>query len=156
MYHDTTTTPPPDAAKLNWPTSFRRRDLNNTAGALAEREEFHATLEKLVEGLSKLLADEMTQIKENPAADLETFANAKAVYMLELSRMMRRGQFLPLSEHSRDLILMLRNRLSENQEALRIYLEASRSVAETIKRAIRDAESDGTYRYGTSAGGRDF
>jgi hypothetical protein len=156
MYNETSITAAPDVAPNSLPTSFRSRTLSPSHDARVGEHEAGDKLAKLVEGLSKLLSDEVAQIKADPAADTTHFANAKAVYMLELSRMMRLGLGLPPREQSRELILLLRQRLCDNQEALRIHLEASRSVAETIKRAIRDAESDGTYRYGAKAEGTGY
>jgi hypothetical protein len=153
MYKDTIITAGPEVASVRLPTSFRSSALSLPTSVPPKTAEAEAKLARLVEGLSKLLADEVAQIKADPAVDTASFADSKAVYLLELNRMMRLGQAMPLSEQSRDLILVLRERLSENQQALRIHLEASRSVAETIKRAIRQAESDGTYEYGTRAGG---
>jgi flagellar biosynthesis/type III secretory pathway chaperone len=103
---------------------------------------------RVAKGLRKILEEEVELLNKNPLADITEITNSKTLYLLELSRMTRRMGELPVDPVVHGQIMELRQALSLNGEALKVHLEASRSVSETIKKAIRDEESDGTYTVG--------
>lgn len=103
---------------------------------------------RVAKGLRKILEEEVELINKNPLADISEITNSKTLYLLELSRMTRRIGELPVDQAVHGQIMELRQALSLNGEALKVHLEASRSVSETIKKAIREEESDGTYTVG--------
>lgn len=103
---------------------------------------------RVATGLRKILEEEVELLNKEPLADISEITNSKTLYLLELSRMTRRMGELPVDQSVHNQIMELRQALSLNGEALKVHLEASRSVSETIKKAIRDEESDGTYTVG--------
>ena len=107
-----------------------------------------AAIMRVAQGLRKILEEEVELLNKDPMADIAEITNSKTLYLLELSRMTRSMGELPFDQHVHAQIMELREALSLNGEALKVHLEASRSVSETIKKAIRDEESDGTYSVG--------
>lgn len=103
---------------------------------------------RVAKGLRAILEEEVELLNKDPLADITEITNSKTLYLLELSRMTRRMAELPVDQHVHGQIMELRQALTLNGEALKVHLEASRSVSETIKKAIRDEESDGTYSVG--------
>ncbi|MGI9514427.1 MAG: hypothetical protein ACR2OL_16110 [Anderseniella sp.] len=103
---------------------------------------------RVVKGLRKILEEEVELLNKDPLADINEITNSKTLYLLELSRMTRRMGEIPVDSVVHGQIMELREALSLNGEALKVHLDASRSVSETIKKAIRDEESDGTYTVG--------
>lgn len=103
---------------------------------------------RVAKGLREILEEEVELLNKDPLADITEITNSKTLYLLELSRMTRRMGEIPVDQAVHGQIMELRQALSLNGEALKVHLDASRSVSETIKKAIRDEDSDGTYTVG--------
>ena len=70
---------------------------------------------------------------------------AKSRSMLEFVRLMRAQIYLGGEAEVREEVQRLRQKLERNRRILEMHYDAVREVATIIVRAIREAESDGTY-----------
>jgi hypothetical protein len=95
--------------------------------------------------LQSVVEEETVALQTGKKIDFGEFSTRKSHSMLEFIRLMRVQ--LPQgaeSEVARE-IQKLRDKLERNRAVLEMHYDAVREVAEIIVRAIREAESDGTY-----------
>ena len=98
-----------------------------------------------VERLEATVAAETAALASNRLGDLARLTVQKRQGLLELSRIERQ---ITAAIPSQDIIARLatfRRALEANGHALSVHLAAMRDVNDIIVRAMRDAESDGTY-----------
>ena len=99
----------------------------------------------VIRRLDDLVEEETTAIETRKKIDFDDFSMRKSRTMLEFVRLMR-GQIQPGGDAQvAKEIQRLRQRLERNRAVLEMHLEAARAVAAIIMKAIREAESDGTY-----------
>lgn len=107
-----------------------------------------ATLVSALERLEETLDMETSAFAERRPLDLPEINRRKNRGLLELSRAAR--QLPPEAGLGADTALAarltrLRGKLAENQHVLAVHLAAAQEVGAILDRALRDAESDGTY-----------
>lgn len=99
----------------------------------------------IMDRLEVILDLETRALRRHDHASLSEGARQKRQGLLELDRIMRAlGGSIP----SADIVARLarfREKVAGNQAALAIELEAAAAVTNIITRAIREADSDGTY-----------
>jgi hypothetical protein len=99
----------------------------------------------VVDRLRQTLDDENRDIAQRGPVDYHAYNMRKSQGLLELRRLapaLADGQVAPLL---RVALADLYAKLETNRRLLRTQLNAAQAVANIIARAIRDAQSDGTY-----------
>ena len=95
--------------------------------------------------LESVVEEETAVLETGKKIDLDDFSNRKSRSMLEFVHLMRARIHLGGEAQVTDEIQRLRQKLEKNRAVLEMHYEAVREVAAIIVRAIREAESDGTY-----------
>lgn len=118
----------------------------------AEAARLEATRSEEVNGLLSAIRRLETIVEEETVAlatgqkvDFDDFSMRKSRSMLEFVRLMRARMHLGGETEITDEIRRLREKLERNRSLLEMHYDAVREVATIIVRAIKDAESDGTY-----------
>jgi hypothetical protein len=99
--------------------------------------------------LQGIVEEETVSLQTGKKVDFDEFSTRKSRGMLEFVRMMRSRLHLGAEAEVKEEVQKLRVKLERNRAVLEMHYDAVREVAEIIVRAIRDAESDGTYSAGT-------
>jgi hypothetical protein len=110
-----------------------------------------AVLIQAINRLEGILAAETEALRVNRAVDLGEVSNRKNQSLLELTRISRGVDPEVLTGNLKERLGTLRGRLEENSRMLALHIEAAGEVSGIIARALKEAESDGTY--GSSVGG---
>ncbi|MGY8666527.1 flagellar biosynthesis protein FlgN [Bradyrhizobium sp. UFLA05-109] len=104
--------------------------------------------------LESVIEEETLALQTGKKIDFDDFSARKSRSMLEFVRLMRAQLHLGAEAEVTDEIQNLRRKLEKNRAVLEMHYDAVREVAEIIVRAIREAESDGTYSGRTSQEGK--
>ena len=100
---------------------------------------------KIVELLERVVREETEGLARNAISDLREYNIRKSQGLYSLSRALGNPQSRSLDAATLQKLQELRGTLDANQRALARHLQAVREVAAIISKAIREAESDGTY-----------
>ena len=118
----------------------------------AEAARLEATRSEEVSGLLTAIRRLETIVEEETVAlgigqkiDFDDFSARKSRSMLEFVRLMRARMHLGGETEITAEIQRLREKLERNRSLLEMHYDAVREVASIIVRAIKEAESDGTY-----------
>jgi flagellar biosynthesis/type III secretory pathway chaperone len=95
--------------------------------------------------LESVVEEETVVLETGKKIDLDDFSTRKSRSMLEFVHLMRARIHLGGEAQVTEEIQRLRQKLERNRAVLEMHYEAVREVAAIIVRAIREAESDGTY-----------
>ena len=95
--------------------------------------------------LESVVEEETVALSSGQKIDFDEFSIRKSRSMLEFVRLMRAEIQLGDATQVIEEIRSLRQKLERNRTVLEMHFEAVREVAAIIVRAIREAESDGTY-----------
>jgi hypothetical protein len=95
--------------------------------------------------LESVVEEETLVLETGKKIDLDDFSTRKSRSMLEFVHLMRARIHLGGEALVTEEIQRLRQKLEKNRAVLEMHYEAVREVAAIIVRAIREAESDGTY-----------
>jgi len=111
----------------------------------ARSNERNAALLRALQRLESVIDEEVVALQQRQPINLDQFSQRKNRGLLELVRSDRAA-----GDANRDPVIVaqivrLRSKLEHNEKMLRLHFDAVRSVADIICRAIREAESDGTY-----------
>ena len=87
---------------------------------------------------------ETAALSAHAAFDQDAFNRRKSQSLLELTRLARREDALADPEVAACLG-RLRDKLARNQQVVALHLRAAEEVSDVVARALRAAESDGTY-----------
>ncbi len=101
--------------------------------------------------LLQLLDRETTALRERQPVDMDDLCDRKNQALLELSRIGRRLEGDSVDVELRSMLADLHKKLDENRSVLKLHLQAVSQVANILAKAIRDAESDGTYSTGPNS-----
>jgi hypothetical protein len=104
-----------------------------------------AAFAAVAERLETVLDHETEALQHNRPCDLAEITGRKRQGLLELSRCMPHLADGPDPEGTRHRLRGLAVKLERNKMVLDVQIRAVREVADIIARALRDAESDGTY-----------
>ncbi|MGX4769752.1 flagellar biosynthesis protein FlgN [Bradyrhizobium guangdongense] len=120
-------------------------DDAESPGAEATRSEEIRGLLAAIRRLETIVVEETTALATGQKVDFDDFSARKSRSMLEFVRLMRARMHLGGETEITEEIQRLREKLERNRSLLEMHYEAVREVAGIIVKAIKDAESDGTY-----------
>lgn len=95
--------------------------------------------------LASVVEEETVALTTGQKIDFDDFSARKSRSMLEFVRLMRVRMHLGGEVEITEEIQRLREKLERNRSVLEMHYDAVREVASIIVKAIKDAESDGTY-----------
>lgn len=95
--------------------------------------------------LETIVEEETAALATGRKVDFDDFSARKSRSMLEFVRLMRARMHLGSEVEITEEIQRLREKLERNRSILEMHYDAVREVAAIIVKAIKDAESDGTY-----------
>lgn len=95
--------------------------------------------------LEGIVEEETAALATGQKIDFDEFSARKSRSMLEFVRLMRAGMHLGAEVEVTEQIQRLREKLERNRAILEMHYDAVREVAGIIVKAIKEAESDGTY-----------
>ncbi|VIO80391.1 hypothetical protein CI41S_72570 [Bradyrhizobium ivorense] len=98
-----------------------------------------------IQRLEAVIEEETSALETGKKIDFDDFSARKSRSMLEFVRLMRARVYLGSEAEIAEEIRQLRDKLERNRAILERHYDAVREVATIIVRAIREAESDGTY-----------
>ena len=111
----------------------------------ATRAEEVSGLLSAIRRLENIVEEETVALATGQKVDFDDFSMRKSRSMLEFVRLMRARMHLGGEVEITEEIQRLREKLERNRAILEMHYDAVREVAAIIVKAIRDAESDGTY-----------
>jgi hypothetical protein len=95
--------------------------------------------------LENIVEEETAALATGKKIDFDDFSARKSRSMLEFVRLMRSRMHLGTEVEVTEEIKRLREKLERNRAILEMHYDAVREVATIIVKAMKDAESDGTY-----------
>ncbi|WP_025034328.1 flagellar biosynthesis protein FlgN [Bradyrhizobium sp. DOA9] len=104
--------------------------------------------------LASIVEEETTALATGQKIDFDDFSARKSRSMLEFVRLMRARMHLGSEVEITEEIQRLREKLERNRSILEMHYDAVREVASIIVKAVKDAESDGTYTGRTAQDGK--
>jgi hypothetical protein len=110
----------------------------------ARSDEVHGLL-AAIRRLESVVEEETVALETGKKIDFDDFSARKSRSMLEFVRLMRARIYLGGEAEVTEEVRRLRQKLERNRTILEMHYDAVREVATIIVRAIREAESDGTY-----------
>jgi hypothetical protein len=120
----------------------------------AEKSEEVRGLLAAIRRLEGIVEEETAALATGQKIDFDDFSARKSRSMLEFVRLMRVRMHLGAEVEVTEEIQRLREKLERNRSLLEMHYDAVREVASIIVKAIKDAESDGTYTGRTTQGGK--
>lgn len=111
----------------------------------ATRSEDVSGLLAAIRRLENIVEEETVALATGQKIDFDDFSARKSRSMLEFVRLMRARMHLGSEAEITEEIQRLREKLERNRSLLEMHYDAVREVASIIVRAIKEAESDGTY-----------
>lgn len=133
-----------EVAALPVPLSDAGRAAAASTADLSRSDEMHGLL-AAIRRLEGIIEEETSALRTGKKIDFDDFSTRKSLSMLEFMRLMRARLHLGAEAEVTAEIQRLRGKLERNRAVLEMHYDAVREVAEIIVRAIREAESDGTY-----------
>jgi hypothetical protein len=110
----------------------------------ARSDDVHGLL-AAIRRLESVVEEETVALETGKKIDFDDFSARKSRSMLEFVRLMRARMHLGGEAEVTEEVQRLRQKLERNRKILEMHYDAVREVATIIVRAIREAESDGTY-----------
>ena len=107
-----------------------------------------ASLAAIISRIEQTVDEETNGLKNDMNFDLKTSNARKSRYLYELTRAVKGVGAGHLVSAQHEAIVRLRDKLAENETAIRNHLAAVNEVAGLIQGAIQRAEADGTYSAG--------
>lgn len=114
-------------------------------GTDAARSDEMRGLLAAIRRLESIVEEETVALTTGKKIDFDDFSARKSRSMLEFVRLMRARMHLGGEIEITAEIQRLREKLERNRSVLEMHYDAVREVAAIIVKAVRDAESDGTY-----------
>lgn len=123
-------------------------------GTEAARSQEMRGLLSAIRRLETIVEEETVALTSGKKIDFDDFSARKSRSMLEFVRLMRARMHLGGEVEITEEIQRLREKLERNRSVLEMHYDAVREVAAIIVKAIKDAESDGTYTGRTAQDGK--
>lgn len=123
-------------------------------GTEAARSEEMRGLLSAIRRLETIVEEETAALTSGKKIDFDDFSARKSRSMLEFVRLMRARMHLGGEVEITEEIQRLREKLERNRSVLEMHYDAVREVAAIIVKAVKDAESDGTYTGRTAQDGK--
>ncbi|MDR7034673.1 hypothetical protein [Mesorhizobium sp. BE184] len=98
--------------------------------------------------IEEAVEDETAGIRTTTGFDLKASNARKSRYLYELNRAMKGVNQADFLQEHREGLLRLRHKLARNEAAILAHLNAVSEVANLMRDAIQNAETDGTYSAG--------
>ena len=123
-------------------------------GADAMRSDEVRGLLAAIRRLESIVEEETVALTTGRKIDFDDFSARKSRSMLEFVRLMRARMHLGSEVEVTEQVQRLREKLERNRSVLEMHYDAVREVAGIIVKAIKEAESDGTYTGRAAQDGR--
>ena len=123
-------------------------------GVYAVRLDEMGGLLAAIRRLASIVEEETAALTTGQKIDFDDFSARKSRGMLEFVRLMRARMHLGGEVEITEEIRRLREKLERNRSILEMHYDAVREVAGIIVKAIKEAESDGTYTGRAAQDGR--
>ena len=120
-------------------------DGTDVATSQGERSDEVRGLLMAIRRLESIIEEETAALATGKKIDFDDFSARKSRSMLEFVRLMRARMHLGGETEITEEIQRLREKLERNRSILEMHYDAVREVASIIVRAMKEAESDGTY-----------
>jgi hypothetical protein len=120
-------------------------DGTDAARSEGDRSDEVRGLLMAIRRLESIIEEETAALATGKKIDFDDFSARKSRSMLEFVRLMRARMHLGGETVITEEIQRLREKLERNRSILEMHYDAVREVATIIVRAIKEAESDGTY-----------
>ena len=107
-----------------------------------------ANLRALIGRIEDAVAEETASIRTDIRFDIKASNARKSRYLYELTRALKGAGPGSVPAEHRDGLIRLRDKLADNEAAIRAHLNAVNEVATLMQNVIQHAENDGTYSAG--------
>lgn len=94
------------------------------------------------------ISEETAAIRTDIHFDIKASNARKSRYLYELTRALKGAREGHVPAEHRDGLIRLRDKLADNESAIRAHLSAVNEVATLMQNVIQHAENDGTYSAG--------
>ena len=108
----------------------------------------------LILRIEEAISEETAAIRTDVHFDIKASNARKSRYLYELTRALKGAREGAVPVEHRDGLVRLRDRLADNEAAIRAHLSAVNEVATMMQNVIQRAENDGTYSAGEFGYGR--
>lgn len=98
--------------------------------------------------IEEAITEETAAIRTDIHFDIKASNARKSRYLYELTRALKGAREGNVPPEHRDGLIRLRDKLSDNEAAIRAHLSAVNEVATLMQDVIQSAENDGTYSAG--------
>ena len=115
---------------------------------VAEQTVPAANLDSLIGRIEEAITEETVSIRTDTRFDIKASNARKSRYLYELTRALKGAGRGDVPAEYRDGLIRLRDRLADNEAAIRAHLDAVNEVATLMQNVIQNAENDGTYSAG--------
>lgn len=122
--------------------------------SLPEQTAPAVNLGALIGRIEEAIAEETVSIRTDVHFDIRASNAKKSRYLYELTRALKGVREGAAPTEHRDGLVRLRDRLADNEAAIRAHLSAVNEVAALMQDVIQRAENDGTYSAGEFGYGR--
>lgn len=102
----------------------------------------------LIGRIDEAIAEETAAIRTDIHFDIKASNARKSRYLYELTRALKGAREGNVPAEHRDGLIRLRDKLADNEAAIRAHLSAVNEVATLMQNVIQRAENDGTYSAG--------
>jgi hypothetical protein len=102
----------------------------------------------LIGRIEDAVAEETASIRTDIRFDIKASNARKSRYLYELTRALKGAGPGSVPAEHRDGLIRLRDKLADNEAAIRAHLNAVNEVATLMQNVIQHAENDGTYSAG--------
>jgi hypothetical protein len=102
----------------------------------------------LIGRITEAVEEETASIRTDVRFDIKASNARKSRYLYELTRALKGAREGSVPAEHRDSLIRLRDRLADNEAAIRAHLSAVNEVATLMRDVIQRAENDGTYSAG--------
>jgi hypothetical protein len=102
----------------------------------------------LIGRIGEAVEEETASIRTDIRFDIKASNARKSRYLYELTRALKGAREGSVPAEHRDGLIRLRDKLADNEAAIRAHLSAVNEVATLMQNVIQHAENDGTYSAG--------
>lgn len=102
----------------------------------------------LIGRIEEAITEETASIRTDIHFDIKASNARKSRYLYELTRALKGAREGNVPPEHRDGLIRLREKLTDNEVAIRAHLSAVNEVATLMQNVIQHAENDGTYSAG--------
>ena len=102
----------------------------------------------LIGRIDEAISEETAAIRTDIHFDIKASNARKSRYLYELTRALKGAREGQVPAEHRDGLIRLRDKLADNEAAIRAHLSAVNEVATLMQNVIQRAENDGTYSAG--------